>query len=52
MFAETLLDLCYKPSRADMDICMKTDTKPQTEKGYFAYVIVYVDDFLSIHNYP
>ena len=52
MLAETLLDLVYKPSIAYIDVWMKTDTKPQNFKEYYAYVLVYVDDFLCIYCDP
>ena len=32
MIDEMLLDLGYKPSIADMDVRMKTETNPQTDK--------------------
>ena len=52
MIFETLLDLGYKTSRAYLDVWMKPKTNPQTGKEYYAYVLVYVDDFLNIHYYP
>mmetsp|Transcript_15996 Transcript_15996/g.23839 ORF Transcript_15996/g.23839 Transcript_15996/m.23839 type:complete len:1130 (+) Transcript_15996:7540-10929(+) len=52
MLAETLLDLGYKPSRADMDVWMKPETNPKTGEEYYAYVLVYVDDLLHIHHDP
>ena len=48
---KTLLDLGWKPSRADMGFWMKHETNPQTGKDYYAYLLVYVDDLLYLHHY-
>ena len=48
----TLLDLGYKPSRADMDVCMNPETNTQTGKEYYAYVLVYVDNLKHLHYDP
>ena len=52
MLAETLLYLVYKLSRAEIYVYMKPETNPQTDKEYYAYVLVYVDDLLHIHHDP
>jgi hypothetical protein len=44
-------DLGYKPTVADPDVYMKAETKPDGTK-YYSYLIVYVDDILSIHAKP
>ena len=35
-----------------MDVCIKPENKPQNFKYYYAYVVVYVDNLLRIHNDP
>ena len=52
MLAETLLYLVYKLSRAEIYVYMKPETNPQTDKEYYAYVLVYVDDLLHLHHDP
>ena len=52
MLAETLTDLGYKQSRADMDVWMKPETNPVTKQEYYAYILVYVDDLLHLHHNP
>ena len=48
--AETLDDIGFKSSVADPDVWLRPATKPDGEK-YYEYILVYVDDILSIsHN--
>ena len=42
--------LGYKPSRADMDVWMKPEPNLKTGEEYYAYVLLYVDDLLHIHQ--
>ena len=52
MLAESLSDLGYKQSRADMDVWLKPETNPVNGEEYYAYILVYVDDLLHIHHEP
>ena len=45
--AETLMSLVYKSSKADADVWMKRDVKPNGDL-YYKYMIWYVDDLLNI----
>ena len=49
--AETMNDLAYKPCKADPDVWMKPQTKPDGTK-YYEYVLIYVDDVLAISHNP
>jgi hypothetical protein len=50
--ADTLRNhLGYKSTLADPDVWMKQETKLNGEK-YYAYILVYVDDLLIIHEDP
>ena len=51
MLAQTLRDLGCVFSKADPDVCLKTETKPGGTE-YYAYVLVYVNDVLHLHHYP
>ena len=51
MFAQTLRDLAYVSSKADPDVWLKSKTKPDGTE-YYAYVLVYVDDVLHLHQDP
>lgn len=51
MFAETLRSMGYTPTKADPDVWMKPETKPDGVE-YYAYVLVYVDDLLHLHHDP
>ena len=50
-FSDTLRSLCFTPSRADMDMWMRCQTKPDGSK-YYEYLVVYVDDVLIISHDP
>ena len=52
MISETLIDLGYKPSRADMGVCMNPKNESQTVKEYYSYVLVYVYNLLHIQHDP
>ena len=47
--AETLDDMGYTSSHADPDVWLRPATKPDGEK-YYEYILVYVDDILSISH--
>ena len=49
--AEHLHDIGYTPSKADPDVWMRPGMKPNGFK-YWEYVLVYVDDILSISHDP
>ena len=51
LLAETLYDLGYKPSKADPDVWMRPAVKQNGFK-YYEYLLVYVDDVLSISDIP
>lgn len=50
-FAQNLLDLGFKPSRADPDVWLKAKTK-QNGDQYYSYILVYVDDVLHFDEKP
>jgi hypothetical protein len=49
--AQTLSEFGYRSSKADPDVWMRPETKPDGTK-YYAYVLVYVDDILCVHHKP
>ncbi len=49
MFAESLTGLGYVPTKADPDVWIKPETKPDGTE-YYAMILVYVDDCLHIHH--
>jgi hypothetical protein len=49
--AATLRDARYKSCKADPDVWMRPETKPDGFK-YWSYVLVYTDDLLVIHHEP
>jgi hypothetical protein len=50
--AEFMKHLGWTPSRADCDIWMKAETHPADDVMYWAYILIYVDDFLCVHHDP
>ena len=48
---QTLIDLGYVSSKADTDVWIKTEKKPDGAE-YIAYVLVYVDEVLHLHHNP
>ena len=44
-------ELNYKPTVADPDVYQKAETTSDG-KEYYSYLVVYVDDILSIHENP
>ena len=51
MFSQTLTNLGYVSSKADPDVWMQPQTKADGTQ-YYAYVLVYVDDVLHLHEDP
>ena len=51
MLFQTLRYLGYVSSKAYTDVWFKSKTKPDGT-GYYAYVLVYVDDAIHLHNNP
>ena len=51
MLAQTLRDIGYVSSKADPDVWLQAETKPD-DTEYYAYVHVYVDDVLYLHDEP
>ena len=49
--AITLDDMGFKPSDADPDVWLRPAVKPDKEE-YYEYVLIYVDDILSISCAP
>jgi hypothetical protein len=46
--AHTLSNMKFAPSRGDSDVWMRVDFNPTTKASYWEYLLVYVDDLLSI----
>jgi hypothetical protein len=44
--------LGWNPCRADRDLWMKAETLPDDGVLYWAYILIYVDDILCVHNDP
>ena len=42
----------YTSCKADPDLWYKAETRPDTGKRYYAYILCYVDDILCIHHDP
>ena len=49
--AETLDDMGFNSSHADPDVWMRPAVKPDGEK-YYEYILIYVDDILTISFEP
>ena len=49
MFAEYLTELGYVPTKADPDVWIKPETKPDGTE-YYAMILVYFDDCLHVHH--
>jgi hypothetical protein len=50
--AECMKHLGWNPCRADRDLWMKAETRPDDGILYWAYILKYVDDILCVHNDP
>ena len=51
MLAQTLRYLGYVSSKADPDVWLKFETKPDGTE-YYSYFLVYVNDVLYLHHDP
>ena len=51
LLSQTLYDMGYLPSKADPDVWLKPGVKKNLEP-YYEYILVYVDDILSISENP
>jgi hypothetical protein len=50
--AECMKHLGWNPCRADRDLWMKAETRPDEGVLYWAYILIYVDDILCVHHDP
>jgi hypothetical protein len=50
--AESMKHLGWEPYRADRDLWMKAETRPNDGVRYWAYILIYVDDILCVHHDP
>jgi hypothetical protein len=50
--AECMKHLGWHPCRADRDLWMKAQTRPDDGVSYWAYILIYVDDILCVHHEP
>jgi hypothetical protein len=50
--AECMKHLGWEPCRADRDLWMKAETRPNDGVRYWAYILIYVDDILCVHHDP
>ena len=48
--ANCMRSLGYQACLADQDVWYKAETRPEDGQKYYAYVLLYVDDALSIHH--
>jgi hypothetical protein len=48
--AECVKHLGWNPCRADRDLWMKAETRPDDGVLYRAYILIYVDDILCVHH--
>jgi hypothetical protein len=50
--AECMKHLGWHPCRADRDLWVKAETRPDDGVLYWAYILIYVDDILCVHHDP
>jgi hypothetical protein len=50
--AECMKHLGWHPCRADRDLWIKAETRPDDGVSYWAYILIYVDDVLCVHHDP
>jgi hypothetical protein len=50
--AECMKHLVWSPCHADRDLWMKAETRPDDSVLYWAYILIYVDDILCVHQHP
>jgi hypothetical protein len=49
---ECMNHLGWHPCRADRDLWMKAETRPDDGVLYWAYILIYVDDIVCVHHDP
>jgi hypothetical protein len=49
---ECMKHLGWHPCRADRDLWMKAETRPDDGVLYWAYILIYADDILCVHHDP
>jgi hypothetical protein len=50
--AECMKNLGWEPCRADRDLWMRAEMRPNDGVRYWAYILIYVDDILCVHHDP
>jgi hypothetical protein len=50
--ADCMTHLGWHPCRADRDLWMEAETRPDDGVLYWAYILIYVDDILCVHHDP
>jgi hypothetical protein len=50
--AECMKHLGWHPCRADRDLWMKAETRPDDGVLYWAYILIYVDEILCVYHDP
>jgi hypothetical protein len=50
--ASFMRQMGYTSCKADPDLWYKAETRPDTGRRYYAYILCYVDDILCIHHDP
>jgi hypothetical protein len=50
--AECMKHLGWHPCRADRELWMKAETRPDDSVLYWAYILIYVDDILCLNHDP
>ena len=50
--ADCMRHLGYKPCKADSDLWMRPETRPDDGLEYYSYILLYVDDALAIGHDP
>jgi hypothetical protein len=50
--AACIKHLGWHPCRADRDLWMKAETRPDDGVLYWAFILIYVDDIFCVHHYP
>ena len=42
--------MCYRSCKADPDLWLKPEMRPEDGVKYYSYILCYVDDILCIHH--
>ena len=48
--AQCIESLAYQPCKADLDLRLKPEIRPEDGVQYYSYLLFYVDDILCIHH--